>query len=76
MLTNPIRTAAGRRAALTIVLAAALASAGPAFACQAPAQARALPEQAGMVLAYPGGGLPGEGRPPSPGPTDPDGRSL
>jgi hypothetical protein len=76
MLTNPIRTAAARRAILTIVLAGVLASAAPAFACQAPAQARVLPEQAGTVLAYPGGGLPGEGRPPSPGPTDPDGRSY
>ena len=74
MLTNPTRTTAARRTALTIALAAGLANVAPAFAGQAPL--RALPEQAGMVLASSNGGLPGEGRPPSPGPTDPDGGSL
>jgi hypothetical protein len=76
MLMNPTPTTAARRVALTIVLAAALANVAPAFACQAPAQARALPGLADMVLAYRDGVLPGEGRPPSPGPTDPGGRSL
>jgi hypothetical protein len=40
------------------------------------AQARAMPDampHLGVTFAYSDEALPGEGRPPSPGPTDPDG---
>jgi len=53
-------------------VAIALASAALALSLLAPTQARATPDT-GVTFVYSDEALPGEGRPPSPGPTDPDG---
>jgi hypothetical protein len=72
MLMSPARANTTARTAPTAKLAFALAGAALALAVLLPAQARAMPDT-GVTFAYSDEALPGEGRPPSPGPTDPDG---
>jgi len=72
MLMSPTRATTTAKAIPTATLTFALASAALALAFLIPAQARAMPDR-GVTFAYSDEALPGEGRPPSPGPTDPDG---
>jgi hypothetical protein len=71
MIMSPTRAAIIRRAAFTAALASALT-----LAAQQSATGGHVSGPGGIVLAYSDGGLPGEGRPPLPGPTDPDGPSY
>jgi hypothetical protein len=64
-------TPAARTRRTALALAAALA-----FAAQAPVTARDMSEPGSAVLAFSDEALPGEGRPPIPGPTDPDGPAF
>jgi hypothetical protein len=63
---SPHRAGTARSATLTALLAVALAS--TAFSLTAGAA-----DAGDIILAYSDEALPGEGRPPAPGPTDPDG---
>jgi hypothetical protein len=72
MLMRSTSTAESARA----LLPAALALAAAALFSAAAANAQANPGPIHAVLAAADGGLPGDGRPPSPGPTDPDGSSF
>ena len=65
-----------RRPNLHSTIAVPVALAYAALAASAPAQAGNLSLPDGVVLTYSDEALPGEGRPPSPGPTDPDGPSY
>jgi|RhiMetdeSRZDD1v2_1073273.scaffolds.fasta_scaffold1170097_2 hypothetical protein len=67
---SPTRATTTSRAVPTVAIA--LASAALALSLLAPTQARATPDT-GVTFVYSDEALPGEGRPPSPGPTDPDG---
>jgi hypothetical protein len=71
MLMSPTQAALARRAILTAALVGTVALAGLQSAL-----ARDLPGADSVMLAYSDGPLPGEGRPPLPGPTDPDGPSY
>jgi hypothetical protein len=73
MFMSPAKTTTTARTVLTVALAVGLASAVPALTLHASAQAQTFTDSGDLTFAYPGGGLPGEGRPPAPGPTDPDG---
>ena len=81
MLTSPTPKAPRRlgqikrRANLHATIATGVALAYAALAALAPAQAGNKLVPGGVMLAYSDEALPGEGRPPSPGPTDPDGPS-
>jgi hypothetical protein len=68
MLISPTRAALVRRAALTAALSSTLALVVPQ-----PATAEHISGPGSIVLAYSDEALPGEGRPPLPGPTDPHG---
>jgi hypothetical protein len=68
-----IQTATRASAVPATALAVALASAALALAVQASAEVQAGPAPGGVAYVHSDAGLPGEGRPPSPGPTDPDG---
>ncbi|HEY7550884.1 MAG TPA: hypothetical protein VH913_15375 [Hyphomicrobiaceae bacterium] len=56
-----------------VLLPAALAIAGAAVLAPAPAREQAVTVPQHVAFAAADDGLPGDGRPPSPGPTDPYG---
>ena len=70
---SPIQTATSAGAVPATALAVALAGAALALAIQTSAEVQAGPAPGGVTYVHSDAGLPGEGRPPSPGPTDPDG---
>jgi hypothetical protein len=75
MLMSPTRAPAIRRAALAAAVGGALGSAAVALALQTGTMPRDIARSGSgvAVVAYSDEALPGEGRPPSPGPTDPGG---
>jgi len=68
-----IQIATSASAVPATALAIALTSAALALAIQTSAEVQAGPAPGGVTYIHSGAGLPGEGRPPSPGPTDPEG---
>jgi len=68
-----IQIATSASAVPATALAIALTSAALALAIQTSAEVQAGPAPGGATYVHSDAGLPGEGRPPSPGPTDPEG---
>jgi hypothetical protein len=68
-----IQTATSASAVPATALAIALTGAALALAIQTSAEVQAGPASGNVMYVHSEAGLPGEGRPPSPGPTDPDG---
>jgi hypothetical protein len=68
-----MQTATRAGAVSATALAIAVASTALALAIRTSAEVQAGPASAVVTYVHSEAGLPGEGRPPSPGPTDPDG---